>query len=202
MNYKELNDFELLSYVQEENEEAKELIFKKYKPMVEQNARRLLKYAKNSGLDFNDLVQEGMVGLNRAIIKFNDNHDATFYTFAKRVSEQRQINAIVGSNRQKHKLLNESLSFELYNDKDEVIESNRILVDNSYNPETLTMERENSKILINKINSILTPFERQVFKLKVSGFDYKEIADILNKEPKQVDNALQRIKLKIKNNIK
>jgi DNA-directed RNA polymerase specialized sigma24 family protein len=73
-----------------------------------------------------------------------------------------------------------------------------LIVDNSNNPERIITDIENSLTLIEKINSVLTDFEKQVFNLKATGFNYIEIAELLEKDRKQVDNAIQRIKNKIK----
>ena len=110
MNYKEYNDYELISYIRDNIEEANDIIFDKYKPLIETNTRRLIKYCKNNGLEFNDLYQEGMLGLNQAVNTFNEAKDASFYTYAKMCIERKQVSALISSERLKHKLLNESIS--------------------------------------------------------------------------------------------
>lgn len=202
MNYKEVNDYELLSYVHDNNEEANEILYDKYKPLIEKNARRLLKYCRYNGLELNDLIQEGMLGLSRAIETFIDDKDVTFYTYAKTCIERKQLTAIIGSQRQKHKLLNESIPFESYDNIEEQIKTiDPMLIDNSYNPENIIFDFENGSELYNNISKILTDFEMQVFELKAAGFTYVEIAEILGKDRKQIDNAIQRIKSKIKENL-
>ena len=203
MDYRELNDFELVSYVRENSEEANELLYDKYKPLIEKNARRLLKYCNYNGLELNDLIQEGMLGLSRAIDTFNDSKEASFYTYAKKCIERKQLSAIISSQRQKHKLLNESVSFEMYDKEEtEVKTVDSWLIDNSYNPETVMFDYENSHELIERIGKILTDFELQVFELKLAGFSYIEISEILDKDKKQIDNAIQRIKAKIRDSLK
>lgn len=201
MNYKDYNDYELLSYVNDNNEEATEIIYTKYKPMIEQNAKRLLKYSKYTGLDLNDLIQEGLVGLSKAIKTFNNSKEASFYTYAKTCIERKQISALIGSQRLKHKFLNESLPFEVYDKDQEPVDLGDLIVDNTTNPESIVTDIEDSNLLIERINSVLTDFEKQVFNLKASGFSYVEIASLLEKSRKQVDNAIQRIKNKIKNGL-
>lgn len=199
MNYKDINDYELVSYIRDNNEEASEIIYDKYKPLIEKNARRLLKYCNYNGLELNDLVQEGMLGLSKAIESFNETKEASFYTYAKTCIERRQLTAIIASQRQKHKLLNESVSFEAYDDDfDNIKTVDAMLVDNSYNPESVVFDYENSTDLLNKASELLTTLEMQVFELKISGFSYIEISEILDKDKKQIDNAIQRIKYKIK----
>jgi RNA polymerase sporulation-specific sigma factor len=77
----------------------------------------------------------------------------------------------------------------------------KILIDNSQNPENMMLDTENSNELTNKIKSLLTPFEREVFELKINGFTYIEISEKLHKDKKAIDNAIQRIKTKIKDNL-
>lgn len=200
MNYKNFNDYELISYVRDNIEEANDIIFEKYKPLIEINSRRLAKYCKNNGLEFNDLYQEGMLGLNQAINTFDENHDATFYTYAKMCIERRQVSALISSERLKHKLLNDSISYDI-DDTTESTNMPKVLIDNNSNPENLIIESEASAELYEKITKILTPYEKEVFDLKISGYTYVDIAEILEKDKKAIDNTIQRIKRKIKDNL-
>lgn len=197
MNYRDYNDYELLSYVSEKNEEASEVIFEKYRPLILATANRLFCYCKNTGLELNDLVQEGMLGLNMAMHSYDDNKDTSFYTYAKTCIERKIITQVVASRRLKHKVLNDSLSLETdENNYDYVLDKS--LTDNSYNPEEILFNYEKEKELVKEVSDLLTDFETQVFELKINGFDYKEIAEILDKDVKSIDNALQRIKVKLK----
>lgn len=198
MNYKDYNDFELLSYVSDNNEEASEVLFEKYRPLINATANRLYYYCKNTGLEINDLIQEGMLGLNLAINSFDNEKETSFYTYAKKCIERRIISVIVSSRRLKHKFLNESLSFEVNDEVSQSFIHEKNLEDNSYNPEEILVNSESFEELIKEVSSHLTEFEVQVFELKLNGFDYKEIAEILDKDTKSIDNALQRIKVKIK----
>jgi len=198
MNYKDYNDYELINYIRENSEEANEILFEKYKPMIVTLATKMVNYSPNLGLEINDLIQEGMLGLNTAINSFNENDETSFYTYAKTCIERKILSTMIGARRQKHKILNESMSIEIYNDDNSsVIEG--LVADNSYNPENLIVQTEDGNSLYEKIIEQLTPLEQQVFELKASGFKYKEIADILDKDPKEIDNALNRLKTKIKN---
>lgn len=198
MNYKDYNDFELIGYIRENSEEANEILFQKYKPIIVSFATKMVNYSPNLGLEINDLIQEGMLGLNTAINAFNENDEASFYTYAKTCIERRIISTIIAAKRQKHKILNESMSLEVYTDEENSSIMDALVADNSYNPENIIVQTENEHKLIEQIVKQLTPLEQQVFDLKISGFKYKEIADILDKEPKVIDNALNRIKNKIK----
>ena len=199
MNYKDYNDFELISYIRESSEEANEILFQKYKPMIVAFATKMINYSSNFGLEINDLIQEGMLGLNTAINAFDEHDEASFYTYAKTCIERKIISTIIATKRQKHRILNESMSIEIYNDEDSTNIMEALVADNSYNPENIVVETESEHKLFEKIINQLTPLEQQVFELKVNGFKYKEIADILDRNPKVIDNALNRIKTKIKN---
>jgi RNA polymerase sporulation-specific sigma factor len=89
MNYRELNDHELLSYIAESHGEAEEIIFHKYEPLIHSTAKRMYTYCKNTGLELNDLIQEGMLGLNQAIVTYKDNKDTMFFTYAKTCIESK-----------------------------------------------------------------------------------------------------------------
>lgn len=197
MNYKDYNDNEILSYINESNEEAIELIYEKYKPLINKIATNLFKkYCKNTGLDISDLTQEGMLGLNNAINHYKENKDVLFYTYAKTCIERKIISSVIAANRQKHKVLNDSISFEIELDNNINLES--FFGDKEYNPENIVISKESNDELLDKIENVLTNVELQVLQLKLDGFEYKEIAAIIDKDVKAVDNAVQRIRTKIK----
>ncbi len=197
MQYKEYNDNELLYYVKESNEEASEIIFKKYEPLIISLAKKMYPYCKNNGLEMSDLIQEGRMGLNKAINHYEESKENLFYTFARKCIERMMLSLVVSSSRQKHKILNESLSLE-FTEEEGLGNLEAIISDSSYNPEEKILTIENEKEFMEKIKDILTDTESKVFDLKLSGFNYKEIASILDKSPKSIDNTLQRIKGKIK----
>lgn len=196
MNYEDLNDYELLSYVSE-SEEANEIIFNKYKPLIVGISNKMFKYCKNSGLDINDVIQEGLVGLNIAIKTFSEHKETSFYTYALKCINSRIVSLIVSSKRLKNKYLNDSVFLEL-SDSDISNNYGKNLVDNSYNPENILIDEESKNEILGIIDKRLNEFEKQVIELKINGFKYKEIADILGKDIKQIDNIIQRIKIKIK----
>ena len=196
MNYKDFNDYELLNYISENNEEANEILFEKYKPLILSFSNKMYKYCSNKGLELNDLIQEGMLGLNLALKNYDQDKDASFYTYAKKCIERKIISLVVSTTRFKHKILNDSVSFEVKLNENESFE--RVIEDNSYNPEEIMMNLERENEIIEKAHTILTDLEKQVFDLKISGFNYKEIASILDKDSKTIDNAIQRLKTKIK----
>lgn len=203
MNYREFDDNELIDYISEQNEEASDILFKKYEPLIRTIANKMYPYSFNSGLEVSDLIQEGMIGFSTAISTYKDNKDASFYTYATKCIKNRMISAVVASRRFKQKFLNEAIPIHDVDDSDEKslgIEST--YVDESLNPENIFMDIERHNYLVKEIKGSLTELEEQVFDLRVSGFDYKEIATILDKNPKSIDNALQRIKSKAKKLLK
>lgn len=202
MDYKDYNDFELLDYISENNEEANNIMFKKYEPLIKTTASKLIKYVNGSGLEQSDLEQEGMIGLSNAIDNFSASKDASFYTYAKNCIERKMISQVVSTNRFKRKILNEAISFETTDQYGIDINLEFFLRDDSNNPERILLNEEKANELLNSALDVLTDFETQVLELKVNGFEYREIAEILEKEPKAIDNAIQRIRKKLKDNIK
>lgn len=201
MKYENYNDYELVSYVSENSEEACNIIFDKYKPLIVDRANYLCKYGKKFGLEINDLIQEGMVGLNDAIKNFSESRDTTFYTYAAKCINSRMISCIVKFSRFKHKILNDSILLELY-DEDKSNGFGKSLIDNSYNPEEVLIDAEDERELMDIIDKCLSENEKQVVNLKISGFKYKEIADILGHDMKYVDNCMRRVRNKLKVHLK
>ena len=137
-----------------------------------------------------------MLGLNLPLKNNDQNKDASFYTYARKCIERKIISLVVSTCRLKHKILNDSVSFEIKTNETDVFEM--VVGDNSYNPEDMMINYETETEIIEKAHNLLTDLEKQVFDLKISGFNYKEIAEILEKDPKTIDNAIQRLKQKMK----
>ena len=110
VSYKDYNDFELLYLTCSENEEAYNILYNKYRPIVEIKSKKCLPFVQGRGLDLNDLVQEGMIGLSEAIRDFKTQKGVKFSTFANMCIERQINSAITKANRLKHRSLNESLS--------------------------------------------------------------------------------------------
>ena len=196
--YENLNDYELLDQVAD-NEFATETLFEKYKPLIYGIAKKAYYTHQNTGLEMNDLIQEGMIGFSIAINTFDDQKKTTFFTYARTCIMRRVNSTIVAANRLKHQILNESISVEILDS--ETNTDNQILSDTKNNPEILLIQNENVLEIKKIIDSELTEFEKKVCDLKTTGFDYKEIAEILNKTPKSIDNAFSRIKAKIQKSL-
>ncbi len=197
LKYKEYNDFELLDLISEQHEQAYHILYNKYYKVIKTKVNKYLKYGSKKGLDHNDLMQEGTIGFNEAIRDFKSRKGVKFTTFANLCIE-RQINgAVSAADRQKHKLLNDSISLE------NTFVINRPLISfladqKETDPSNYIIELEQEAELKATINKLLTPLEQQVFELKLNNFSYKEIATILGKSYKSIDSTIQRIKNKLK----
>ena len=143
------NDLELLDYINDGNEEALEIIYKKYEPFIDSKARRYLKINDNLGLDLNDLLQEGRLALNEAIKNFNPSLDTTFYTYATTCIERKMISSLIGANRLKHKILNESISFE-QEGEDNSYSLENVIVNENNDPLNVVILNEREKIFLSK----------------------------------------------------
>jgi len=195
--YEKYNDYELLNYISESNEEANNILFKKYEPLIKSLAKKMLNYMQNSGLELNDVIQEGMLGLSNAIEHFKECKEILFYTYAKTCIERKMIDLVISSRRLKHRPLNDSIPISTPSeDGEKSIEY--LIKDNTNEPEKLLLNEEYEKELHEIAKKSLTNMEYQVFELKLNGFSYKEIAEILDMNSKSIDNALRRIRIKMK----
>lgn len=191
------NDQELLDLISEENEDATNILYNKYEPYINSKAKKLLNSAKNVGIDLSDLIQEGLIALNDAIKKYKISMDTTFYTFATTCIDNRMISTMISAQRLKHKILNESISFDQELNDGTNISIENMIVNKESNPENVVLSMELEKELFMNVKEILTDFEYQVFELKYHNFNYREIAEILDKDAKAIDNALQRVRGKV-----
>lgn len=194
--YKEYDDNELLYLIAEQNEDATNILYEKYKTIVAIKVKKYLRYANKIGLEYSDLYQEGMVGLSEAIEGFKESKETKFSTFANLCIERQIFSVLTKSSRKKHNILNESLSLD--NTYEDNLSLLNFVFDKSSDPGIYIENRERVEELYKKIVNNLTDLENEVFKLKINGFDYKEICEMLNKSYKSVDTALQRVKNKIK----
>ena len=192
MQYKDYNDYELISLAQEQNEDAINIIYEKYKPVIYKKCRKYLPLLK--GIELCDLTQECYIILNQTIKSFNQDNNNTFYTFFTFCIDRYLINEYKKNNNTKNKILNESISLD---STDEDNNSLMDIISDNKTPELEISNNEEFNELYQQILSKLTDLEECVFILKINNFSYKEIASILDKDIKSIDNATQRIKLKI-----
>ncbi len=186
-NWKVLTDEELIAKYRSGDRKVGEYIIDKYKPLVRKKAR--LYYLE--GGDQEDLLQEGMLGLFKAIREYDALRQASFLTFAKLCINRQMLSAIESANRKKHKLLNDSLSLEQLAEEGD-------LAATAGEPESMILEQEEADRLLKEIYQKLSPMEQKVLGLYLKGMGYLQIAESMGKSGKSIDNALQRIRNKIK----
>ena len=189
---KEYNDYELVSLAQEGNEDAINIIYNKYKPIVIKKSKNAIMYANHHGIEINDIMQEGFIGLDEAIKNFSQNDTATFYTFASLCIDRKIVNYLRRMTQGKNKILNDAVTI------DDMIER---VVSDSNDLELEFISKSEQMDLIKKINMELTEFEKEVFNLRIKGYSFEEIAKTLNKDVKSIYNTFHRIKTKIKKKI-
>ena len=158
--------------------------------------KELLYKYEIKGIDYNDLYQEGMLGLMNAIEHYNTSKNILFYTFACVCIKSSIISELRRTFRNKNKYFNESVSFEELTDKSSLI--NDLFVDSNSNPDSILINREEEKEFIDNFKYILTLREKEVFELKMNDFTNDEIAAVTNKSKKEIENTLFRIKSKYK----
>jgi len=197
MDYKEYSDSELCSMICENNEDAKDILFKKYKYIIDIIIKKYSLSAVKVGIEYNDLYQEALVGFTDALNSYDENKDASIATFITLCVERKLQNTILKAKTIKNKMFIQALSLDYQEDSESPL-SERIS-DNSKNDPLNNMTNDESYMeLIEKIKKELSNNEYEVFTLMASGLNYMEIAEQLDKNPKQIDNAIQRIKSKIK----
>lgn len=198
MNYEEINDNELLMMVSESSEDAKNALYMKYRYIVGIYVTKYQKMAKILGMDLRDLNQEALVGFSDAINTYKSEMDASLKTFISLCVERRLQTAILKASRKKNVMLNSALSLEhVYKSFDNTL-ADLISDNNENNPLTKMTRNEKYEDLMTNIYDSLSNQERDVFNLMLDGFDYKQIATILNLDIKSADNTIQRVKNKVK----
>ncbi len=189
--YKNMTDEQLIRRLRAGDKAVMDYIMEKYKNLVrkEANAMYLL------GGETDDLIQEGMIGLFKAVQDFEEEQRASFSSFAALCIRRQIYSAIKASKRKKHSPLNFYVSlYETNDERETLIETVEPLEEN--NPEALFLGREYVELLKSRLEETLSDLENRVLYLHLLGTDYKTIARLLDKSPKTVDNALQRIKSK------
>lgn len=194
---KELNDNELVVLANENDDEAEKLLIDKYSAITNIYVKNNLKRALIIGMDEKDLYQEGLLGLLYAIKNFDKEKNVTFYTYACLCVDTSIRSAIRSANRYKSRILNESVSLdELFEDD----ESNlyNILKDESSDPSVKIIEKEYNDKIFKLLKDKLAKFENKILNLKLQGLDNKEIAIVLGKDKRSIENTMGRIRNKYK----
>lgn len=185
----EYNDFELGSLIRENNEEAREILYNKYKPIIVKKSTDQIYKLGSYGMEINDLIQEGYIGLDNAINCFNEKENTSFYTFALLCIDRQIITYIKKNTNNKAMVLNDAINLD---DGKEYLFRDNTDIEGSF------INKEDAKEFINLICDSLSDIEKKVFSLKLEGYDIGEIANLLNKDTKVIYNTLHRIKYKIK----
>lgn len=195
--YEGLTDEELIVRLRDGESDITDFILNKYKPLVRKQASSMYIL----GGDTEDLNQEGMIGLFKAIRDYDSGRDASFFTFAELCISRQMYSAVTASGRKKHMPLNTSISLNAGADESDSEGSKaleEILPASHSNPESIVIDKENVKAIEDFIENELSDFERQAVDLYLTGMNYSQIAKVLGKDEKSTDNALSRAKSKIK----
>ncbi|MGN1164921.1 MAG: sigma-70 family RNA polymerase sigma factor [Lachnospiraceae bacterium] len=190
-NYEHMTDEQLIKKLRDGDSGIIDYIMEKYKNLVrkEANAMYLL------GGETDDLIQEGMIGLFKAVQNYDISQESSFFSFAKLCITRQMYSAIEASKRKKHSPLNSYVSFyEKDGEQSSLLET--IEAGEESDPEKRFVSQEYTQILQNKLKENLSDLENRVLYLHLLGTDYKTIAKLLDRSPKTIDNALQRIKSK------
>ena len=187
MPQKPLSDEELIYEIRDGHSDYMDYLLEKYKPLVK--SRAATKFLK--GGDSDDLIQEGMIGLYKAVRDYDPANEkgASFFTFAQLCIDRQLYKAIEASQRQKRFALNDAVAYEEE-------ELDKYSVTGDENPEQIFLDQENADEMISLILDALSRTEKVVFNLMLRGYSYREIAEIMDRSPKSIDNAIQRIRKK------
>ena len=192
MPYEAFSDEELIEKLRQGEDDITDYILEKYKPLVRKktNAMYLI------GGETEDLIQEGMIGLFKAIRDYKPDKDASFYHFAELCINRQLYSALEASNRKKHQPLNSYIS--LSDQEQQSAVAAEFLVDRERTPEQMVIEQELWEEYKKRLEQNLSKMENKVLQYYLDGNHYIQIAEIMGKSPKSIDNALQRIRQKIR----
>ena len=193
-NYDRYNDEDLINLIHYGNEEALNFLIKKYRGNIQAKASTYFL----RGADKEDLVQEGMIGLYKAIRNFKGNKMSSFKTFAELCIKRQIFTAVKAATRQKHEPLNAYVSLykPLSNQESAYMLLDMIAEKNITNPELLLINQEEFEEKKQKIAELLSKLEQRVWALFINEYSYIEISKVLSMSEKSIDNTIQRIKRK------
>lgn len=199
VDYTDISDEELIVRLRDGEENITDFLMDKYKNLVRSKAKSMYIL----GADREDLIQEGMIGLFKALRDYDSGRDASFLTFADLCVSRQMYTAVQASRRKKHTPLNSYVSLysgvAMGGDNGEETELVNVLSSLSEkSPEEAWIDKENMALLEKTIDKELSSFEKQVLDLYVTGMGYVQIARVLGRDEKSTDNALQRLKGKLR----
>ena len=194
MTYKNYNDYELMYLISENNEDAYQTVFDKYQPLILKEAIKYFFFAQKLGISKEDLIEEGKIGLYKAIKQYNN--DVEFFTFASLCIKRSILKIIAKNTTTKEKIVSEAINIDDNNDnflyyktqKDE--DFVQIIIDRDFESKIIEFKNE-----LNMTDSL-------IFELKYNGFSYKEISILMDIKTKTVDNRLLNIRNKLKKYLK
>ena len=192
MPYEAFSDEELIEKLRQGEDDITDYILEKYKPLVRKKTIAMYLI----GGETEDLIQEGMIGLFKAIRDYKPDKDASFYHFAELCINRQLYSALEASNRKKHQPLNSYISLSEQEHPDAV--AAELLVDKESGPEQTVIEQEVWEEYKKRLAQNLSRMENQVLQYYLDGNHYIQIAEMMGKSPKSIDNALQRIRQKIR----
>lgn len=197
--FEHLTDEELLTLIHIGNADALDYLITKYRLFVKAKARTYFLI----GADKEDIIQEGMIGLYKAVRDFRGDKLSSFKAFAELCITRQIITAIKTATRQKHMPLNSYISLDkpIYDEESDRTLLDMITSDASESPEDLIILQEEYAQLEAKMNEVLSELERQVLARYLDGQSYNEISEQLNRHVKSIDNALQRVKRKLERHL-
>ena len=199
LTYDRMTDEELIFALRDGDGKVIDYIIEKYKELVRKKAGSMFIL----GADKEDLIQEGMIGLFKAVRDYDCGRDASFFTFADLCVSRQMYKAVEAGARKKHAPLNSYIS--IYEDDSDsgdqgggtnILEM--ILSETGKSPEDMLIDKEQTQYLEQKIYESLSELERKVLDLRLTGLEYTDIAKILGRDAKSTDNALSRIKTKVR----
>lgn len=199
-DYEAMTDEMVVAYSNSGDDLAQDHLIRKYKNFVRAKARSYFLV----GADSEDIIQEGMIGLFKAIRDFNIEKNSNFKAFAELCVKRQIITAIKTATRQKHIPLNSyvSLNKPIYDDESERTLLDVLTAKRSMNPETLFISKQEVTSIKKEIGKHLSKLEWEVLTCFLAGESYQEIAEELNRPVKSIDNALQRVKKKLEKYMK
>jgi len=196
MEYQNFNDYEILYLISENNELAYECMYSKCNPYIKKRAFLLYKKYKNVGIEYDDLIQEGMFGLSEALKKYNVNEGNLFFTLATLCIKREMERVIIKAIRNKNNILNYAYSLD-----DEIASNGLLLKDTLYKDEERSDNFfdfiENNKYVMDLKYELKEKYA-PTYELKLNGFSNQEICELLGIKYKDVDNNLRSIKLTLK----
>lgn len=196
-DYKEYSDELLVRMARDGDEKAEDFLLKKYKDFVRSKARAYFLV----GGDSDDLIQEGMIGLYNAIGHYDESMASSFMTYAAICINNKLISAVSADGRQKNAPLNGYVSIysSITDETGEEASLSDVLPDTeNINPEVIILNEEQEKLTINRLLDKLSALEKEILSYYMEGMSYSEIAKLIGKTEKSVDNAIQRIRLKMR----